>query len=79
MRVYADGKSGLLLGAEVYAPAGEHLAHLLALAIERSLTVADLLRMPCYHPVYEEGLRAALRDLSSGLPPASGLELRLKA
>lgn len=75
VHVYADKQSGLLLGAEMCAPAGEHLAHLLALAIDQSLTVYDLLHMPFYHPVVEEGLRSALRDLTAQLPqkPASDL------
>jgi dihydrolipoamide dehydrogenase len=28
------------------------------------MTVFDLLQLPFYHPVIEEGLRTALRDLS---------------
>jgi dihydrolipoamide dehydrogenase len=75
LHVYADRQSGLLLGAELCAPAGEHLAHLLALAIERSLTVPDLLRMPFYHPVFEEGLRTALRQLSERLPTSQASDL----
>jgi len=67
LRVYADRHSGRLLGAELCAPAGEHLAHLLALAIERALTVSELLRMPFYHPVFEEGLRTALHGISTQL------------
>jgi dihydrolipoamide dehydrogenase len=63
LRVYAARDDGRLLGAELCAPRGEHLAHLLALAIERRLSAQDLLRMPFYHPVFEEGLRTALRDL----------------
>ena len=76
VRVYADRKSGRLLGSELCVSAGEHLAHLLALAIDRELTVAQLLRMPFYHPVYEEGLRTALRRLSDELPrtPDSDLD-----
>jgi dihydrolipoamide dehydrogenase len=50
------------------APRAEHLAHLLALAIDRRLTVQELLRMPFYHPVFEEGLRTALRDAARQLP-----------
>ncbi len=69
LRIYADSKSGQLLGSELCAPAGEHIAHLLALAISQSLTVWDLLQIPFYHPVLEEGLRTALRDLVSNLPP----------
>lgn len=75
VRLYAARGIGLLLGAELCAPAGSHLAHLLALAIERTLTVHDLLRMPFYHPVLEEGLRSALRELSSQLPPCSESDL----
>jgi dihydrolipoamide dehydrogenase len=57
------------------APAGEHLAHLLALAIQRAFTVRELLRLPFYHPVLEEGLRTALRDLAAQLPPAGESDL----
>lgn len=62
LHVYADKKTGRLLGAEMLAPRGEHLAHFLALAIESRKTAADLLRTPFYHPVVEEGLRTALRS-----------------
>jgi dihydrolipoamide dehydrogenase len=66
-RIYADKATGKLLGAEMCAPAAEHMAHLLALAIERELTVHDMLAMPFYHPVLEEGLRTALRDVARQL------------
>lgn len=75
LRVYAEADSGRLLGAEMCAPAGEHLAHLLALAIDQSLSVWDLLRMPFYHPVLEEGLRTALRDLAAKLPACGESDL----
>jgi len=68
LRIYAEPASGRLLGAEMCNPDAEHMAHLLALAIDRSLTVHDMLRMPFYHPVLEEGLRTALRELSKQLP-----------
>lgn len=41
----------------------EHLAHLSAVAVERWMTVADMLALPFYHPVLE-GLRSAQRDLA---------------
>lgn len=63
LRLYANAHGGELLGAQLCAPAGEHLAHLLAWAIARRSTIADLLEMPFYHPVIEEGLRTALRDV----------------
>jgi len=68
LHVYANAKNGKLLGAEMCAPAGEHMAHLLALAVDRELTVHELLHMPFYHPVLEEGLRTALRSITTQLP-----------
>ena len=67
LHVYADPATGLLLGAELCAPAGEHMAHLLALAITQKMSVGQLLGMPFYHPVLEEGLRTALRDAARQL------------
>jgi len=63
LRVYGSKKDGELYGAEMAAPGGEHLGHLLAWAIEKKMTVFDMLQMPFYHPVLEEGMRTALRDL----------------
>ena len=71
LNVYASPTTGRLLGAELCAPAGEHLAHLLALAIDQKLTVGQLLGMPFYHPVLEEGLRTALRDAARQLDASS--------
>ena len=72
LRVYADKDSGRLRGAAMIAPHGEHLAHELAWCIQLGLTVFDVLQLPFYHPVIEEGLQAALYDLRgkiSGGPP----------
>jgi dihydrolipoamide dehydrogenase len=62
LQIYVEKKTGCVLGAEMAAPAGEHLAHFLALAINRQMTVFDLLTIPFYHPAVEEGLRTAIRD-----------------
>jgi dihydrolipoamide dehydrogenase len=67
VRMYASRKSGILLGAELFGPRVEHLAHLLAWAVQSQLTVDRALAMPFYHPVVEEGLRTALRDLCARL------------
>jgi dihydrolipoamide dehydrogenase len=67
LRVYGEQGSGLFLGAEMMAPEAEHLAHLLAWAHQSRMTVAQMLTMPFYHPVVEEGLRTALRDLHARL------------
>ena len=67
LHVYGEHGSGLLLGAEMIGPANEHLAHLLAWAIQARMTVGQVLEMPFYHPVIEEGLRTALRHLHEEL------------
>lgn len=71
LRVYAEYGSGRFLGAEMVGPRAEHIGHLLAWAHQAGLTVAQMLDMPFYHPVVEEGLRTALRDLAQQLqkPP----------
>ncbi len=73
--LYANRADGKLLGAELCAPAGEHIAHLLGLAVSQGLSVHDLLAMPIYHPVLEEGLRSALRDASRKLPDRRASDL----
>ncbi|WP_036233307.1 dihydrolipoyl dehydrogenase [Marinobacterium litorale] len=67
MKAWADKHSGKLLGAELVGPDVEHLAHLLAWAVEQKLTVERLLEMPYYHPVLEEGVRSLLRDLKHAM------------
>lgn len=71
LRLYADKQNGRFLGAEMTAPAAEHLAHLLAWAHQMRMTVAQMLDMPFYHPVIEEGLRTALRDAVGKLADGS--------
>jgi dihydrolipoamide dehydrogenase len=72
LRLCANREDGALLGAELFAPEGEHLAHWLALAIHRRSTVFDLLPAPFYHPTVEEGLRTALLEIAKQLPRLSG-------
>ena len=67
LKVYGEQGSGLFLGAEMFGPAVEHIGHLLAWAAQQRMTVSSMLEMPFYHPVIEEGLRTALRDLSHKL------------
>lgn len=78
LHLYVQRDNAQLLGAELVAPDGEHLAHLLAWAIQQQLKVDDLLQMPFYHPVIEEGLRSALQDARKQLPhPRSPVDLPL--
>lgn len=67
LRVYAERSSGLFLGAEMAGPAMEHISHLLAWAVQQKLTVDQMLAMPFYHPVVEEGVRTALQNLAKAL------------
>lgn len=67
LHVYADRASGRFLGAEMIAPRAEHLAHSLAWAHQVGLTVPQMLDLPFYHPVVEEGVRTALRDAAAQL------------
>lgn len=64
LKIYADRKSGTILGAEMIAPEGEHLAHLIAWTISWQKNVHEVLSLPFYHPVIEEGLRTAFRDVA---------------
>jgi len=67
LHVYGERGSGLFLGAEMFGPAAEHIGHLLAWALQKRMTVSEMLDMPFYHPVIEEGVRTALRDLNRKL------------
>jgi dihydrolipoyl dehydrogenase len=63
LRIYADKESGRILGAAMVGAHCEHLAHLLAWAVEDEMTVTKALRMPYYHPVFEEAIQDALKEL----------------
>jgi len=69
MHLYADRESGLFLGSEFIAPHAEHLAHLLSWAHQQKMTIPQMLEMPFYHPVIEEGLRTGLKDVNEQLNP----------
>lgn len=78
VRIYGELNTGKLVGAEMVGPRVEHTAHLLAWAIQSGMTVKEALGMPFYHPVVEEGIRTALRDLDYQLglsrPPGEPCE-----
>lgn len=78
LRVYARKVDGKLLGAAMIAPKGENLGHLLNWCIHQELTVADLLKMPFYHPTIEEGLQGALYDLRRKLDLQGEVPLELE-
>lgn len=61
LRLYAEKSTGKLIGAEMAIPDGEHIAHSISWAVQRGLTVFEMLELNFYHPVTEEGVREALR------------------
>lgn len=72
LRIYADIASRQFLGAQMVGPAAEHIGHLLAWSGEQAMTIDQMLAMPFYHPVIEEGLRTALRDTAAKLDARLG-------
>jgi len=64
IQVYAAKEDGSLLGAEIFGRGAEHMAQTLALAIEHTMTVDDVLQMPVYHPSLEEVMKGALNNAS---------------
>ncbi|MFP4477621.1 MAG: dihydrolipoyl dehydrogenase [Desulfatibacillaceae bacterium] len=60
MRLYFDAGAGnRLLGAEMCADWGEHLAHTLAVIIHSRYGIDEMLRIPYYHPTFEEMIQSA--------------------
>lgn len=68
LTLYAAAPDGRLIGADLFAPASEHLAHMLAWAVQMKMTATQLLEMPFYHPTIEEGLKPALRTICAARP-----------
>ena len=73
LNLYGEQGTGRFLGAEIIGPQAEHLAHLLAWAHQNRMTISQMLDMPFYHPVIEEGVRTALRDLNAKLKLGSAM------
>jgi len=67
LRIYVAADTGALLGTNMLLTHGEHLAHLLAWAIQAKQTVSELLTMPYYHPSIEEMLQSALKSAAQQL------------
>jgi dihydrolipoamide dehydrogenase len=67
LRLYGAHGTGLFVGAEMIGPAAEHVGHLLAWAAQQGLSVHEMLALPYYHPVIEEGVRTGLRALNRQL------------
>ncbi|WP_339648695.1 dihydrolipoyl dehydrogenase [Halopseudomonas pelagia] len=77
LNIYADRDTGQLRGAALLCNSGEHLAHLLAWAIQRGETAQSLLQLPFYHPVVEELLATALQEIAMHFPDDNDLPMGL--
>ncbi|WP_288582854.1 dihydrolipoyl dehydrogenase [uncultured Methylobacterium sp.] len=64
IRVYAE-PDGRLVGAAMIGPGVEHLAHLVAVAVQEGWTAATFLDRPFYHPTLEEGLQTAVKAVAA--------------
>jgi dihydrolipoamide dehydrogenase len=78
LRIYADKKSSRILGAAMVGAHCEHLAHLVAWAVEKGMTVTEALRMPYYHPVFEEAIQDALYELDRQMNGQDATMLQLE-
>ena len=68
LTLYAAAPDGRLIGADLFTPGSEHLAHMLTWAIQQGQTATQFLEMPYYHPTLEEGLKQALRTICAATP-----------
>ncbi|MBC8210885.1 MAG: dihydrolipoyl dehydrogenase [Gammaproteobacteria bacterium] len=75
MRVYVDKTTAAVLGATLVSVKAENVAHLLAWAIQRGLSVYEILRLPFYHPVIEEALQACFYDVLKKLEIKSSAKI----
>ncbi|WP_410210544.1 dihydrolipoyl dehydrogenase [Aquirhabdus sp.] len=71
LRMYGDAKTERLLGAEMFGPQVEHLAHAVAWMIQHDISIEQMIRNPYYHPTLEEGLRTALLRLKHAMQQTS--------
>lgn len=62
IRLYTDVESHEILGSEMCCMGAEHLAHLMAMGMQKRLTVEDLINFNCYHPCIEESLVQAAQS-----------------
>ena len=67
VRLYGDRRSCKIIGAEMFGPRVEHTAHGIAWIVQMGLRAQEATRLPFYHPVIEEGIRTAIRDLAEKL------------
>lgn len=63
-RVFADARSGEVLGAEIVGKDAGELIHCFSVALTMKATVFDLVRTPWYHPTLAEMLTYPLEEIA---------------
>jgi len=74
IRLYAERRTGRLLGAAMIGPRIGHLAHRLAWSIGQRHTAQQMLRLPSATSMIEEALRDALTQAFRRLRACGGLQ-----
>lgn len=67
VRVFAEAKSGRILGAEIAGKDAGELIHCFSVALTMKATVFDLLRTPWYHPTLSEIFTYPLEDIADAI------------
>lgn len=57
--IYID-TDDTILGGEIIGPRAENIGHLLSWSIQQRMKIRDILKMPFYHPAFEESIKDAL-------------------
>ncbi|UCF68675.1 MAG: FAD-dependent oxidoreductase, partial [Acidobacteriota bacterium] len=72
-KLFADGKTGEVLGSAIVGPRADDLIHLISTLMYYRAAVSDISQMPWYHPTLAEvmlNLERELADLMPGLEKA---------
>ena len=72
IRLYCDLQNHCILGAEMCAPQCDHLAHFLALAIQKKMTADELSTFGFFHLTYEEALNDAAKSALKAINQRKG-------
>ena len=67
IQIFAERKTGRLIGAVMVGPGVDHTAHLIAWSIQLGRTATETLEMPFYHPTVEEALKGALLEICNAV------------
>ncbi len=71
VRVFADARSGRVLGAEIVGKDAGELIHCFSVPLAMRATVGDMLRAPWYHPTLSEIITYPLEELAERLPASA--------